>query len=70
MCGQITVTDLEPRWLAEPPHSLKTLESVTFNSPAAVFTEQVRQNVSDGIHIGRDVQAPPQEVVSSIDNKG
>src|SRR5947207_14699281 len=68
MRGQITVAELEPRRLSQLAHGLKTLEGVTFHAPAAFPAELAGKRIKNGIHVGRDMQSPPAQVVGSVDD--
>src|ERR1035441_9394308 len=50
------------------PHALQAEESVAHNPPAAFPAEFPSQHVDDRIHVRRDIQSPPPQVVSGIDD--
>src|SRR6267142_3871007 len=66
MCSQIAVAELEPTRRSQHLYALKALKVVAFQAPAAFRAQHARERVSDGIQIRRDVQSPPDEVVTSV----
>ena len=67
---QIEIAEREPRRLPELLHALEAAEAVVVHAPAAVGAEQARETVQDGVHVGRNVQAPPLDVVAGVDDDG
>src|ERR1700690_4415144 len=61
---------MEPDGLSQIAHGLQAKESVALHAPAALFAQQSSQNVGDGIEVGGKVQAPPLQIVTSIDDDG
>src|SRR5437870_2329127 len=59
---------MKPCGLAELSHGLQAEESVSLDSPAALATQHAGKNVSDGVDIRRNVEAPPKQVVAGIDD--
>ena len=70
MHREVAVACVEPRGLAKLPHSLQAEKSIALHAPAAFAAQQVRENISDGINVRRDVKSPPQEVVAGVDDEG
>ena len=68
MGRQVAVAELEPGRLAQLPHDLETFEGICFHAPTAFPAESSGKRVQDGIHVGRNVQAPPAQVVASVDD--
>ena len=70
MDGEVAVADVKPDGLRQFFHGLQAEKRVAFYSPAAFFAQQTGQNVGDGIEIGRNVEAPPLEIVAGVHDDG
>ena len=66
---KIAVAGVEPRGFAELSHGLQAEKSIAFDAPAALAAEQTGENVSDGVYVWRDVEAPPQQVIAGVDDQ-
>ena len=66
MCGQIAVANAEPRWTSHSPHYGETFKRLALDSPTPIRAQQSRQRISNGIHIGRNVESPPFEIVPRV----
>src|SRR5207245_7005038 len=63
---QVTVAGMEPDRLSQLSHCLQALEGITLNAPTAFLAQQTGQRVSDGVQVGRNIQAPPEQVISGV----
>ncbi len=68
--GEIAVAGVKPDGLAQFAHGLQAKESVALHAPAAFLAEQSGQHVGDGIEVGRNVESPPLQIVSGVDDDG
>src|SRR6202035_415679 len=69
MHGEVAVSSVEPRRLAELPHGLQAEKSIAFHAPAAFAAERAGEHVGDGIDIRRNVESPPEQVVPGVDDQ-
>src|SRR5581483_188908 len=61
---------MEPDRFAQLSHRLEAEKRVALDAPTALFAEQAREDVGDGVDIGRDIEAPPFQVVAGIHDDG
>ena len=64
--SQIAITGVKPGRLPQLTHGLQTKKRIALHAPAALLAQFAGQHVGDGIDIGRNIQAPPQHVVTRI----
>ena len=66
MDGEIAVSGVKPDGLAQFAHRLQTKKRVALDAPSVFFAEQTGEDVSDGIEVGGNVEAPPFEIVTGV----
>src|SRR5207237_10396058 len=69
MDREITVAHLKPDGLSQMSHCLQAKECIALHAPASLFAKKSSEYVGDGIEVGRDVQSPPEQVVTGIDDQ-
>ena len=67
MCGEIAVSGVEPDGFAELSHRLQAVEGVALHAPSTLVAQEIGEDVSDGIDVGRNIEAPPEKVVAGVD---
>jgi len=67
--SEIAISGVEPDGLAELTHVLQAEKSIPLHAPAALATQHAGENVRDGVDVGRNVESPPEQIVSRIDNE-
>jgi hypothetical protein len=66
--GKVAVADIEPRWRAQAPHGFHALEAVALHAPAPILAQPAGQHVQDGIEVRGNMQAPPLQVVTRVND--
>jgi hypothetical protein len=70
MRRKIAVTGMKPDGLPHLAHGVKAEESIALHAPTALLAEFAGQHVHDGVDVGRDVKAPPEQIVAGVDDDG
>src|ERR1700722_18892228 len=70
MGGEVAIAGVKPGRLSELTHGVEAKESVAFHAPAALLAEFTGQHVDDGIEIRRNVESPPEQIVTGVDDDG
>ena len=66
---EVTVTDAEPRLVAEACDRVEPPEGVAAQPPAALFVHLARERVGDNVRVRRDVQTVEPFVVAGVDDR-
>ncbi len=67
---QIAVAGMEPDRFAQLSHRLEAEKRVALDAPTSLFAEQTREDVRNGVDIGRDVQTPPFQIIAGVHDDG
>src|ERR1700756_735599 len=60
---------MEPCGLAQLPHGLQAEEGVALHAPSALAAQHAGEDVGNRIDIGRDVESPPEQIVTGVDHQ-
>src|SRR5256885_7254381 len=70
MSREITVAYAEPRLFAQFFHRVQAMKSIAAHSPTAFAAQQVRQHINNRIDVRRNINTPPNVVVTGIHDDG
>ena len=68
--GEVAVAGVEPCGLAELSHGLQAEEGVAFHAPSALAAQHAGEHIGDGVDVGGNVEAPPEQVIAGVDDQG